>query len=151
MQFHSSRRTLYLNLGLGRYRVCKSRHQIGLRALYAIPIYVTQTQCDQRTLWQNTAPSNTMHIMFFRLNMVRVNHFLVHSLQKSRDILTHPIVLHMNMFCYVFSFIYQMSNVQACSLKRTTQGIIYRYLFCINRIHRYKVTYMDTTNPIKFP
>ena len=65
------------------------------KSLCAIPDYVIQTQCDQRMLRQIMLHrcSDVVHKAryVFLLDVVRINHFRVHNLQKSRDIFTDPI------------------------------------------------------------
>ena len=56
-------------------------------------MFITQTQCDQRTLRKNTVPLYTMHITFLLLDVVCINYFWVHNLQKSRHILTDPLFM----------------------------------------------------------
>ena len=52
-------------------------------------VYVTS---HKRSAINEAAPLYTMHFTLFRLDVVRINHFRVHDLQQSRDILTDPIL-----------------------------------------------------------
>ena len=61
------------------------------KSLCAIPYYVIQTQCHERTLRQNAASLSTKHVTsFFKTSSVQtISGYII---SKSRDILTDPMV-----------------------------------------------------------
>ena len=85
--FYSYSRYPFYKYGIGSVSHVRDRTR---KSLCAIPYYVFQTQCDQRKLGKNAATLYTKHVTFLCLHVVRINHFWVHNLQKSRDLLTDP-------------------------------------------------------------